>query len=338
MTPIRLTIVQTHPAQYMAPWFRYVTANCPEIDLTVLYASRPSAVQQGTGFGRAFEWDTPLLDGYKWKIVRESAADDDFSTRSFRGLDVRGIGAALEDTAPDVVLVPGWHSITLLRAIVWARVRGIPVLYRGDTNNGVAPRGWRRPLWRLKTRALLSLYSAYLSVGRRSRQYLTSHGATVTRIYASPACVDNESFASDAAPHLPPEARMALRERLGIGCQDFVVLFAGKLEAVKRPLDALRAVALLGANATFLVAAAGPLEAEMRAEAARLGVRIVPLGFVNQRQLGEIYSAADCLVLPSAHESWGLVVNEAMATGLPAVVGEHVGCGPDLIEIGRAHV
>ena len=72
MTPIRLTIVQTHPVQYLAPWFRYIAAHCPGIDLTVVYASRPRPEQQGTGFGRAFEWDTSLLDGYKWKVVRES--------------------------------------------------------------------------------------------------------------------------------------------------------------------------------------------------------------------------------------------------------------------------
>ena len=154
---IRLTVVQSHPVQYLAPWFRYITANCPEIDLTVLYASRPKPEQQGIGFDCVFEWDTPLLDGYKWRIVRESVDHDDFSTRSFWGLNVRGIGAALDETAPDVVLVPGWYSVTLMRAILWARFRGIPVIYRGDTNNEVAPRSWRRLPWRLKTRLLLSL-------------------------------------------------------------------------------------------------------------------------------------------------------------------------------------
>ena len=338
---IRLTVVQTHPVQYMAPWFREITANCPQIDLTVLYASAPKPEQQGTGFDRAFEWDTPLFDGYKWKIVRESVAGDDFSTRSFRGLNVRGIGTALEETAPDVVLVPGWYSIALMRAILWARLRGIPVIYRGDTNDAVGPRGWRHLIWRLKTRALLALYSGYLSVGRRSREYLTSNGAASTRIYASPACVDNEHFASHADPYLPCGPRVAARQRLGASPQDFVVLFAGKLEAKKRPLDALRAIRSLGGDATLVIAGSGPLEAEMRREAAQLDVRLVQLGFVNQRQLGEVYAAADCLVLPSdSHESWGLVVNEAMATGLPAVVSDHVGCGPDLVtsgETGETH-
>jgi len=333
---IRLTCVQTHPAQYMAPWFRYIAANCPEIELTVLYASRPKPEQQGTGFDRAFEWDTSLLDGYRWTIVRESLPHDDFSTRSFRGLDVKGIGDALEQTRPDVVLVPGWYSITLTRAILWARTRGIPVVYRGDTNNEMAPSGVRRPLWHLKTRALLSLYSAHLAVGRRSRQYLASHGAPATRIYASAACVDNAAFACAAEHHLQLPARAAARQRIGADTGDFVVLFAGKLEAKKRPLDVVEAVAGLGPDAVLAIAGSGPLERQVKDRAARLGVRLAPLGFVNQSRLGEIYAAADCLVLPSdSHESWGLVVNEAMATGLPAVVSDHVGCGPDLIVPGH---
>ncbi len=341
MKSVRLTVVQTHPVQYLAPWFRYIATHCPEIELTVVYASRPRPEQQGTGFDRAFEWDTSLLDGYAWKIVREARDGDDFSTASYRGLDVDGIGDALEVTRPDVILVPGWYSITMTRAIRWARVRGVPVIYRGDTNNRMAPRGWRTPLWHLKTRGLLSAYSGYLSVGRRSRAYLTSHGVSPMRIHASPACVDNRRFAESAAPHLEPSARDAARAALGAAPQDFVVLFAGKLEERKRPLDALRAVTALGPQAVLAVAGSGPLEHELRTQAARLGVRLAALGFVNQSRLGEVYAAADCLVLPSdSHESWGLVVNEAMATGLPVVVSDHAGCGPDLVvagETGEVH-
>jgi glycosyltransferase involved in cell wall biosynthesis len=341
MTPIRLTIVQTHPVQYLAPWFRYITANCPEIELTVVYASRPRPDQQGTGFNHAFEWDTPLFDGYNWTLVRESAPGDEYASGTFRGLDVQNIGDALEKTAPDVILVPGWHSITLTRAILWARLRGVPVIYRGDTTEETAPAGWRRLLWHAKSSALLASYSAFLSVGRRSRRFLTSHGARGTRVFASPHAVDNGCFAAAAAAHLDPRARDAARARLGATPRDFVVLFAGKLESRKRPIDAVRAVALLGTDALLAIAGTGPLEHEVRDEASRLGVRLTPLGFVNQSQLGEVYAAADCLTLPSAsHETWGLVVNEGMATGLPAVVSEHVGCGPDLVlrgETGDVH-
>src|SRR3990172_7079616 len=64
------------------------------------------------------------------------------------------------------------------------------------------------------------------------------------------------------------------------------------------------------------------------------GVRIA--GFLNQSELPAAYAAADVFVLPSAfHETWGLVVNEAMNFDLPVVVSDKVGCGADLIEPGR---
>jgi len=54
-------------------------------------------------------------------------------------------------------------------------------------------------------------------------------------------------------------------------------------------------------------------------------------GFLNQTEVSDAYVAADVLVLPSESETWGLVVNEAMASGLPAVISDAVGCAPDLI-------
>ena len=152
MNPIRLTIVDTHPVQYMAPWFRYITEHCPAIELTVLYASRPTPEQQAIGFGDRFQWNVPLLEGYRHRVVRESLPDDRFDSGAFRGLDVPEIGDALFDTRPDAVLVAGWHSITQVRAILASRRRGIPLLYRGDTHLGLRPLGVLGPLWRLKRR------------------------------------------------------------------------------------------------------------------------------------------------------------------------------------------
>ncbi len=334
-SPVRLTVVQTHPVQYNAPWFQYLEAHCPEIDLTVVYASRPRPDQQGAGFDVAFEWDTPLLDGYAWRLVREGRDGDQFNTGRFRGLDVPEIGEAIAETRPDIVLMPGWHSVTYVRAILWARRQGLPVLYRGDTHNQTRAPGWGRMIWHAKTRALLKLFTGYLSVGRLSREYLVAHGAAPTRIFASPHAVDNEWFAANAAPHLTSVGRAAARTSLGAGPNDFVVLFAGKVDARKRPIDVVRAVKALGPDVVLAIAGRGGLEDEVRAEAGRLGVRLAWLGFVNQSLMGRVYAAADCLALPSDIESWGLVVNEAMATGLPAVVSEQVGCGPDLVVPGE---
>ena len=76
----------------------------------------------------------------------------------------------------------------------------------------------------------------------------------------------------------------------------------------------------------------GPLRASMEQIVAGAGSPIRFAGFLNQTEMPRAYAASDALVLPSdGGETWGLVVNEAMASGLPAVVSDQVGCGPDLV-------
>ncbi len=334
--PIRLTVVMTHPVQYSAPWFRHIARSCHDIDLTVLYATQPSPRQQGAGFGTPFCWDVPLLEGYRCRVVRPPRDGDDVDSGAFWGLDVPEIEQAILDTDPAVVLIPGWHSVTQLRAMRACRRAGIPILYRGDSNLLNRPRGWRRFAWSLRTRMLLRQYSGYLSVGQRAREYLLRFGISPTRIFSSPHCVDNDYFAAAAGPHRSGGSRASARAGFGIGQSEYVILFVGKLETKKRPLDLIRAAQGCGRSVRLLIVGTGPLLEACRTEAARLGVQAVWAGFLNQSQLGAAYVAADCLVLPSdAGETWGLVVNEAMATGLPCVVSDQVGCAPDLIVAGE---
>ena len=333
--PIRLTVVQTHPVQYMAPWFRHIAKDCPEIDLTVLYATQPTPAQQGVGFGHAFEWDLSLLDGYQCRVIRAGRTEDRVHSRSFWGLDVPRIGSVILESRPDVVLLPGWHSVTLIRALWACRRARIPVLYRGDTNLTSAPGGWRRPLWAAKTGLLLRTFDGYLGVGSRAHAYLSRFGADESRIFAAPHCVDNDFFARSAAPHQTSGGRAAARASFDLDPQDFVVVFVGKLEPIKRPLDLFQAMARLGPKASLLVVGTGEWEPDCRAESERLGLRVAWAGFLNQSALGRAYAAADCLALPSRSDTWGLVVNEALATGLPCVVSDGVGSAPDLVTSGE---
>ncbi|HET7875194.1 MAG TPA: glycosyltransferase family 4 protein [Methylomirabilota bacterium] len=331
----RLTVVMTHPVQYMSPWFRHIAARCPEIDLTVLYAVEPTPEQQGTGFRQAFRWDVPLTDGYHCRVLRPARPGESVDSQRFWGVNVPDIGAAIREARPEVVLIPGWHSVTLLRAL-WACWRqGIPVLYRGDTHLGSAPAGPARVLWTVRTRLLLRLFDGYLSVGRRSRGYLERLAPRGALVVESPHCVDNAFFDAAARSHQTASGRRAARGDFGLGAEDFVVALVGKLEAGKRPLDLVRAAARLTPSPSLLVVGAGELERECRSEAERLGVRVGWAGFLNQSELARAYAAADCLAVPSASESWGLTVNEALATGLPCVVGDRVGCAPDLIVPGE---
>lgn len=331
---MRLTIVLTHPVQYFSPWFRYITAERrADIDLTVLYGGVPTPEQQGIGFGTAFSWDIPVTDGYRFVVCAE-ASGRDFSSDRFFGVDVPDIDERIAATSPDAVIVTGWHSVMQTRALRGCRRRGIPVLYRGDSTLASGPRRFVRPIWAVKTRLMLRRFDGYLAVGRRAREYLRAFGVEEPLIYHSPHCVDNEWFAAQAAVHR--RNRRALREGAGARDDDFVVLFAGKFVGRKRPQDAVRAVAGLGPHAVLLMAGDGPLADEARSEAARLGVRLHWRGFLNQSALPEAFAASDALLVPSTWESWGLIVNEALASGVPCVVTSGVAAAPDLIAGGES--
>ena len=143
MSATRVTVCLTHPIQYFAPWFRYIAAHRPELELSVLYMVQPDAAQQGTGFDRAFTWDVPLTEGYHHRFLR-TQADASVSSDAFFGVDVPEVGEAIAETEPDVVLVPGWHSVSQLHALRACRRLGVPAIYRGDSNLITAPRGLDR--------------------------------------------------------------------------------------------------------------------------------------------------------------------------------------------------
>jgi glycosyltransferase involved in cell wall biosynthesis len=330
MTTRRITFVLTHPVQYMSPLFRYITAERPDIDLTVLYASTPMPSQQGVGFGRSFEWDISLTDGYAHRVIAPSADGRRFDAESFTGADVGPIDDAVAATRPDVVIVPGWHSRFYLRVIAECRRLGVPVLYRGDSNLVNGRRGLLRPMWAARTTGLLRLFDGYLSVGTRSREYLRRFGVPEPLIVDSPHAIDNDRFARASDDH----ARTAMRHNVGAADDDYVVLFAGKFVDIKRPADVCAAAARLAAPTLVVMAGDGPMMAETRVAAEQLAVRTKWCGFVNQADMPALLAAADCVAVPSQSESWGLIVNEALACGTPCVVSDRVGCAPDLIRDG----
>ncbi len=326
---MKLLALATHPIQYQIPWFRALAARA-ELDLVVAFAHLPTSSQQGVGFGVSFDWDLPLLEGYRW--LRLELANRRPDLDRFRGLRARQIGTRIADEAPDALLVTGWNSWVLVQGVEAARRRRIPVVMRGESND-LRP---RRAAVRWLQRRLVARAAAHLAIGRANRAFLEARGVPAERLFDAPYFVDNARFAAAAGRERGERERR--RADWGIEAGATVLLFAGKLVAKKRPLDLLAAFErspALREGAILLVVGDGPLrpELERRARSRALPVRFA--GFLNQTAMPRAYAAADLLVLPSdAGETWGLVVNEAMASGLPALVSDRVGCAADLVEEG----
>lgn len=329
--PRRLFAVETHPIQYKAPLFRRLAAD-PRIDLTVLYAMLPDAAQQGAGFGVSFAWDVPLLDGYRYEVMENRAARP--SATTFSGCDTPGLFRRLQKERPDAVLVNGWVAKTCLQALWACRRLGIPCLVRGEANRLRPRAAWKEILHGV----LLRQYTAFLAIGSANRDFYRHHHCREDRIFWSPYAVDNEYFAGQAARRA--DRRAEIRTAFGIPHGACVFLFVGKLEPKKHPGDLLAAVSLLPdelrTRSHVLVAGDGELRNACETLARDRNLAVTFAGFLNQTQLPDAYAAADVLVLPSdAGETWGLVVNEAMASGLPAVVSRLAGCQADLIVEGQ---
>ena len=321
----------THPIQYYAPWFRFITANVPEIQLKAHYCVIPTPEQQGVGFEEPFTWDASLLDGYDYVILRKPSRKVTIHSSSFFGVTVPEIAASVRKARPDVVLVPGWYSVSLVIAALTARLSGIPVLYRGDSQL-TSTWEYLSLLKRVRTRVILDLFSHYLSVGKRNHDFLRHYAIPESNIFFTPHCVDNDFFHRSAAGI----DRNAERAALGISADAFIVLFAGKLERKKRPWEVIEAAGLMEDPPIVLIAGSGEAEERCRLAAMKSRADVKFLGFQNQTEIARLYGIADCLVLPSdSGETWGLVVNEALAAGLPCIVSDRVGCGPDLVENGK---
>jgi glycosyltransferase involved in cell wall biosynthesis len=322
---VRLALVTSHPIQYYAPLFRALALR---FDLVVFFAHRATASDQAkAGFGIEFDWDVSLVSGYAHEFLSNVATRPGLDR--FWGCDTPEIGERLREGQFDGVLVQGWYLKSFLQAALAAKLLGLPVLMRGDSHLDTPRSALRRIAKSVVYPTFLRRFDAALYVGMRSRAYWTRYRYPPSRLFFSPHCIDAAWFAA----HATAQARAELRAQLGIGSETKVVLFAGKLLPLKRPMDVVAAAALLkagGRDLCVLVSGAGPLGKEMAAAGRSAGVAIHILGFCNQTMMPKAYAAADVLVLPSEQETWGLVANEALACGRPIVLSDAVGSAPDL--------
>jgi len=324
----RVGFLTTHPIQYQVPVFRCL-AQARELEFRAYYCQIPDAATQGDGFGTAFQWDLPLLDGYEYTVLNNVARQP--SVTRFGGCDTPEIARRIRDGGFDAFVVNGWVVKSCLQALWGCHRAGVPCIVRGEANN-LRPRPWWK---RQLQRHLVRRYSACLYIGEANRRFYREHGLRDSQLFPARYCVENERFASAARTI----DRDSARERFGLTQDSVVYLFSGKLIEKKHPLELLSAVRMaIAAGAKFecLIVGDGELRQKCEEYVRQFNLPVKFAGFLNQSQIVSAYVAADCLVLPSDHgETWGLVVNEAMACGIPAIVSDQVGCARDLVTAGQ---
>ena len=368
-----LAILTTHPIQYQVPLWQGL-ANDGRIPFEVWYLTdhgvNPSHDPQ---FDQAFAWDLDMLAGYPHRFLDVVPGA---TPNSFWKCRVReSLGERMRASNVKALWIQGWQVAAYWQAVWAAKEIGTEVWLRGESNDLAATPFWKRAVKRVILGQLFHRVGRFLYIGSANRRLYKKFGVPDDRLYPAPYAVDNERFERQRS-ELGGQ-RSEIRRQWKIADDAFCVLFCGKFIPKKRPLDLVKAAQLLITNDSITLRAVGSDEPEASnhlpnihllfvgsgelGEELRANCNVVfdaeapasdlrPLtsgtkprasfaGFLNQTEISKAYVAADCLVLPSDYrETWGLVVNEAMASGLPCVISDQCGCAADLGGMGASLV
>lgn len=350
-----LAILTTHPIQYQVPIWQAL-AKDGRVPFEVWYltdfGTKPSFDRD---FGKTFSWDIDTLSGYPHRFIQTPEGASPVT--AWRCHLREPLRDRLRQAGAKALWIQGWQVVAYWQAAREAGAAGVELWLRAESNDLAPPAPpWKRPLKQLALRRLLERVDRFFYIGSANKRLYQKFGVPDSRFYSAPYAVDNERFAQQALALRPQ--RMEFRRQWGIGDDAFCVLFCGKFMKKKQPLDLVEAARLLISNGRLrnihlLFVGSGELEGKLReachvvydAETEHLHVsesfipstsshvkpRAAFIGFLNQTEISRAYVAADCLVLPSDHcETWGLVVNEALASDLPCLVSDACGCAEDL--------
>jgi glycosyltransferase involved in cell wall biosynthesis len=208
-----------------------------------------------------------------------------------------GIVPALSRSRPDVVVVSGWSTFAAQAAVAWCRVRGVPYVLHVESHDLDARPAWRRAVKDAVATPVIRGAASVLAVGSAARESVLARGAKTVRIFANTIDVDRWIERAESLPRTPHD--------------DVLVLSVGR-DVPEKGFD------------------------DLQAACAEAGVRLdIVTGGLAEDQLAQRYVEADVFALLSRHEPWGVVVNEAAATGLPLVLSDRVGAASDLLHDGE---
>jgi glycosyltransferase involved in cell wall biosynthesis len=313
----RLTVITELIAPYRIPVFNAL-ARLNGINLHVIFlAENDPAQRQWLVYKDEIHFSCQVLPSWRWRVGSNHL------------LFNWGLVQALRQAAPDAILCGGYNYPAAWRALFWAGRSHVPFLLWAESNTRDFRRG-RAEIEFLKTRFLRHC-DGFVVPGESSFEYLSKYGARKETIFTAPNAVDTQFFAQRAEQ---VGADATARSRFNLPARFF--LFVGRLMDGKGVFDLLHAYQTLPAKLREEIGLVFVGDGAARSGLGRLAAKINSgvvhfAGFVQREDLPVYYGLADALVFPTHTDAWGLVVNEAMACGLPVICSRAAGCAEDLV-------
>ncbi len=317
----RIVIITEIIAPYRIPVFNAL-ARHQEVDLHVIFLAENDPTQrEWLVYKDEIRFSYEVLPSWRRRVGRHSF------------LLNWGAEAALRQAAPDFIVCGGYNYACSWQSMLWARRNRVPfILWTESTARDL--RSGRALVEFLKIKFLHGC-DAFVVPGKSSSDYLRKYGVPEEKIFVAPNAVDTRFFAQRAEVI----RRDAARHRQALGLPAHFFLFAGRLILEKGIFDLLRAYEALAPDVRKEMGLVFVGDGDARAKLEQRAAAICPgtihfAGFAQREQLAAYYALADALVFPTHSDTWGLVVNEAMACGLPIISSSAAGCVADLVEGG----
>ncbi len=316
----RLVILTEIISPYRIPLFNALARHA-EIDLHVIFlAETDPTLRQWQVYKEEIQFSYQVLASWRRRL------------RKYNMLLNRGVFRALDASAPDVILCGGYSYVASWQSLAWARRRKVPFFLWSESNAEDLRRG--HAIVEFLKSEFLRQCSGFVVSGRAAQEYLCEHKKVKEEIiFTAPNAVDNDLFRAAATA----ARKNAAKRRRELGLPERYFLFAGRLVREKGVFELLSAYAKLEESTRrqvgLVLVGDGVCRQELEAAASSVSPGVIRFaGFAQREQLAIYYALAEMLVLPTYADTWGLVVNEAMACGLPVILSRAAGCASELVK------
>ncbi len=332
-----IALLFTHPIQYHAPLIRKISKNT-KFNVTAIFRTIFSTKEfYCPEFQTYIEWGIDMLEGYNYIVLPEIGKTNYITL--LRPLNY-GIFQILISGKYDAILVHGYSMPFHIIAVFFAKILGIKVFIRDDAT--MISR--KRSNLNIVSKKLFFFFiniicDGFLSVGTLNKDYYLEHGISENKIFDVPWAVDNDFFQINAKRFR--KVRLKKKRLLGLCLERPILLYTGKMTRDKGTIDLFYAynkiINYINPKPYLLYVGDGETRSFLMRKTCdfELDNNIFFFGFKNQIELSLFYELCDIFVLPSHHETWGLVINEVMNFGKAVIVSDKVGCAIDLVKSGK---